>query len=415
MDHDIEIEADGPVWALDSAPLLAFDRSNRRIDVDGHMHVENCNISRANVCPYMGSEIPDADVLGLDSTKIYMLYRHAAELEAAAKSYENKPLMMEHIAVSADDPQKYYVVGTVSNVHWSPPYLKASLAVWDAEAIRKIDDMSQAQLSCGYRYTADMTPGTIDGEKYDGIMRNITANHVALVKVGRAGPDVMVADSLPQEIDAMKLSSVIAALKPFMATDAKVADIDAAVKTLLAVDKAKDEAEAKAAKDKAKDEADKDAKDCSAEDEDDKDAKDEDMEGEDAEMDMEGEDEFPKSPEGGAKRPGGKDKAKDSKAMDTAITAAVTAALARDRALHTAREEVKPILGVVQFDSAAQVYAEALKKIGIAVDGIHPSAYGALLRASIASKSASAVAGNDSAAGAGQLHEAFKGYNRLSR
>ena len=40
-----------------------------------------------------------------------------------------------------------------------------------------------------------MTPGVYEGERYDGVMTEITGNHVALVSDGRAGPDVVVADS----------------------------------------------------------------------------------------------------------------------------------------------------------------------------------------------------------------------------
>ncbi|NYM92270.1 DUF2213 domain-containing protein, partial [Salmonella enterica subsp. enterica serovar Typhimurium] len=47
---------------------------------------------------------------------------------------------------------------------------------------------------------------TPDGEPYDGVMRNIVGNHVALVGDGRAGPDCLVMDSLPQELKRMKLS-----------------------------------------------------------------------------------------------------------------------------------------------------------------------------------------------------------------
>lgn len=415
---DIELDVDFvPHVAADA--MIVFDRSLRSKDADGHLHVETANITKANVCPYMGSEIPNAQELGLEPSKVYWLYRDAAELQAAAKTYENKPLMMQHVAVSADDPQKYYIVGTVSNVRWSPPYLKASLAVWDAEAIRLIENEEQKELSCGYRYVADMSPGSIDGTKYDGIMRNLACNHVALVKTGRAGHDVFVSDSLPQEIDTMKLSLILAAMKPFLATDAKVADIDAAVKAAIAQDKAKDEsvtkeAEKKAAEDKAKDEADKAAKDeadkkaaedCSGEDED--------MDADDEDVDAD--DEAPEAPVGGAPKPG-KDKKGKDKAMDAAVASAVTAALAARDELHAAREFVKPILGVVQFDSAEAIYGEALKKIGVDTKGVPAPAYGALLRATVTAKGAAApVAGLDSASAAKPLHEAFTGYNRLSR
>jgi hypothetical protein len=39
-----------------------------------------------------------------------------------------------------------------------------------------------------------MTPGMYEGQRYDGVMRDIQGNHVALVKAGRAGSDVMAAD-----------------------------------------------------------------------------------------------------------------------------------------------------------------------------------------------------------------------------
>jgi hypothetical protein len=194
-DYDLEEDCE---MAGDTARRVVFamDKSTRRQDLDGHLHVEGVNISKANVCPYLGSEIPNGAELGLDMGKTYMLYRDAAELEASAPTYENKPLMITHIGVSADQPQKYYIAGTVSNVRWSAPYLKADLAVWDGEAIKDIEAETKRELSCGYRYKADMTPGVANGVKYDGIMRGITGNHVALVEAGRVGPDVLVGDRL---------------------------------------------------------------------------------------------------------------------------------------------------------------------------------------------------------------------------
>ena len=176
--------------------MFAFDRSMREKDVDGRLHVDNCNISKANVCPYLGSEIPNAEALGLDPSKIYMLYRDAAELEAAAPTYERAPLMMRHVVVSADNPQQFLTVGAVSNVRFRHPYLIADITIWNAEAITAVETGAQKEISCGYRYSPDMTPGEIDGVKYDGVMRRIIANHVALVEAGRAGPDVVVSDSV---------------------------------------------------------------------------------------------------------------------------------------------------------------------------------------------------------------------------
>lgn len=187
-DEEIDIEPEG---AMDER-RLAFDR--RMETIDGHLVVTNCNISKANVCPYLGSEIPGSEALGLKPDQVYNLYRDPAELEHAAPTYERAPLMMQHIGVSADSPQHFLIAGTVSNVRFRYPYLVADLTVWTREGINGINDGTRREISCGYRYTPEMSPGEINGVKYDGRMTNLICNHVALVEAGRAGPDVLVAD-----------------------------------------------------------------------------------------------------------------------------------------------------------------------------------------------------------------------------
>lgn len=181
---------------------LAFDRepSARTYDGDGHLHVKQCHISKAMVCPYLGREIPEADKLGLDADRVYYLLRDPGELERGAQTFNGKPLLFDHRPVTADDHDHDLTVGAISNVNWNPPYLDADISCWSGPAIDQIVDESRKQLSCGYRYTADMTPGTFQGVKYDGVMRDIVGNHVSLVKSGRAGPDVVVGDTAIEEI-----------------------------------------------------------------------------------------------------------------------------------------------------------------------------------------------------------------------
>lgn len=179
---------------------LALDRGTIRAvdEKSGHLNVTQTPISKANVCPYFGREIPDYEAMGLKPDECYRLLRDPAELEKAAASFNNKPLLIIHRPQSANDHDKEVVVGTVSNPTWDAPYLKADLAIWDGAAIALIESDEQRQLSCGYFYRADMTPGTYEGEKYDGRMVDLTGNHVALVDEGRAGPDVFVGDAMPK-------------------------------------------------------------------------------------------------------------------------------------------------------------------------------------------------------------------------
>jgi uncharacterized protein len=182
----------------DYRPRLALDRGSMRTkDANGFMHVVDCRISKANICPYLGKEIPDSETLGLDDSTVYRLYRDADALAAAAPTFERIPLMIHHIGVTANSPQKDLCIGTVSNVRWQAPYLVADLTVWDAKGIEAIESEEQQELSPGYQYKPVMNSGVLDGESYDGKMTEIKANHLAIVDTGRTGPDVVVNDRAP--------------------------------------------------------------------------------------------------------------------------------------------------------------------------------------------------------------------------
>jgi hypothetical protein len=176
---------------------IAFDRESVRFEtIDGHMKIKRAPISKATVNPYKGSEIPGCEELGLDPDRVYMLLRDPAELAKSAASFAGVPLLIEHIPVSADDHPTNEVVGAVgTDVEFVSPYLMAPLSVWTREAIDVIEDDSQRELSSGYHYVPVMKAGIFQGKKYDGIMTQITGNHVALVEKGRAGPDVVIGDS----------------------------------------------------------------------------------------------------------------------------------------------------------------------------------------------------------------------------
>jgi 8-oxo-dGTP pyrophosphatase MutT (NUDIX family) len=187
---------------------IAMDRESvRRFDQDGHLHIERTPISKANICPYWGREIPGFDQLGLDPNKTYKLLRHPDELKKGASTFDGKPLLHIHKPVSADQHPRQDVVGSIgTNVEFEHPYLWAPLSVWDGNAIKRIESGDQKELSSGYQYKPDMTPGTYEGEPYDGVMRDIVGNHVALVEEGRAGPDVVVGDAAQQSLWAGKFA-----------------------------------------------------------------------------------------------------------------------------------------------------------------------------------------------------------------
>jgi hypothetical protein len=227
-----------------SQMLIAFDRSSaRHLDSVGRLHVSRSHISKATVNPYYGEEIPGWEELGLDPKKVYQLLRDPAELEAAAATFNNLPILSKHVPVSAKSIPTELIIGSIgSDVTFTLPYLDASLCFWTAEAIAAIETETMEELSCAYKYVPRMEPGEFEGVRYDGRMTQIEGNHLALVEVGRAGPDVVVADHNPfaKETPAMKqtklgraLLAAIAAASPKIAQDAALSQlVGAATKKL---------------------------------------------------------------------------------------------------------------------------------------------------------------------------------------
>lgn len=382
----------------------------RRRDADGHLHVESTNISKANVCPYYGREIPDSEALGLDPNRVYMLYRDPAELAAGAKTFENKPLLMQHIPVSADEPAQDLWVGVVgAPAAMKGEYLKAPISIWSAEGIRLIETREQEQLSSAYRYRADMSPGkSPQGVAYDGVMRDIVGNHVALVSEGRAGPDVVVADQLPPELPKMRFSKFLAAFVSMLPTATAIKP-----EQVVALDKALDEdmedSDLASAMDAMTEEDKKTACDayCKAmgkaadalNDEDKKEAYKRAAKDKRAMDKIKGNAAAPAGPVGGAPKPG-MDEAAVKLAVDTAVAEATkdfispadqkialdkaTAdAIAANNELHAARAHVAPTVGDVTLESAEKVYRFALDHLKVEHAAVHASALKPLYDASV--------------------------------
>ena len=252
-DEETEESLDGSI-ATDSALRLALDsESVRTFDSDGRMRVAKANISKANICPYRGDEIPGWEELGLEPDKIYQLLRDPEELRKAAATFNGVPLLRKHVPVDAGDHKKNDIVGTTgTDANFEDPYLTNSLVIWSQEGVDYIESEKQRELSCGYHYTPDMTAGIFGGKPFDGVMRNIEGNHVALVEEGRAGPDVVVGDSalnvrdrgptvqkprakrepaardssqeiaMPTRLEFLALTRTARAVNPMLAFDAKV-------------------------------------------------------------------------------------------------------------------------------------------------------------------------------------------------
>lgn len=439
--EDDAMAADEALIIQPRAPGLAFDRASvRSFDVDGRLHVELTNISKATVSPYLGSEIPGAEELGLDPRQVYQLLRDPEELEKSAAAFNNLPVLSEHVPVSAAAHRPDIVVGsTGTDAVFESPYLKNSLVVWAEDAIKGIESGEQRELSCAYRYTPDMTPGTFDGVRYDGVMRNLIGNHLALVATGRAGPDVVVGDSQLKEpkmkskplsrhamlakgaliglvlprlavdqkidfnallsgIDAgnwkAKKASITAEIKPKLAQDADIADVAKLLDALDPGSPGTEEVPAAEAPSNMLDAVDADpteeimamlrGK-----------VSDEDLAAVAAKLQAllaPAVDEFPPKPADEPAIIANPDDTnpdpmkKEPPAMDAVnklITEAVAKVKTDAREAAEARENVRPYVGMVAvaLDSGEAIYRAALDMLGVKITGVHPSALRAVLEA----------------------------------
>ena len=207
---------------------VALDaESKRTYDDNGFLHVSISPLTRVQVAPYHGSEIPGWQSLGLDPERVYKGYRSAEELSKpeTIESVNGIPIQLMHHMDYADNPAKATRVGsTGTDAAFHDPYLTNSLHIQDKKAIDRINDGSMRELSLAYRYKPIFTAGVSpDGEKYDFLMTDISANHLALVDEGRAGHEVLVYDSKEGE------KSMAEEVKTPQATDEEPAKQEAAV------------------------------------------------------------------------------------------------------------------------------------------------------------------------------------------
>lgn len=397
--EEVERAAYANGYAGDSA--LAFDKATvRSFDKDGRLHIEVTPISKANICPYYGREIPNSKSLGLQPDKVYYLLRDPKELAKAATTFNNIPLLNEHIPVTAADPQKMAVVGsTGTDAEFDGTYLKNSLVVWDADSIAGIETDEKKELSSAYRYVADMTPGVHEGQPYDGVMRDIVGNHVALVIEGRAGSDVVVGDSLPTGIKSMSelTKKLMAIITPMLASDEKPEDVEKKVQQVV-----EDSADEPGADNETEEERKK------------REEKEREEKARKEKENQPAKDNPPKPAE---------DESEEEKkaAMDAAIKRAEENVMGRIRQANEARECVRALVGdvsLVAMDSAEDIYRFALDSVGANHKGVHPSALKSMVEFTISQKSEArkpaTTIGMDSAATT-SFAKAFPGATKMKR
>ena len=364
---------------FDTVPL----ETARPFDENGYLHVSTSNITKEQVVPYVGDTIPGWQELGLKPKAIYQIYRPAAEIEKAVDTFNGLPLSLDHWEMDAANMPKDKIVGSLgTDAAFDAPYLTNSLTVTDADAIKRINSGEFRDLSAGYLCDVEMQDGIFDGKHYDGRMKNIRGNHVALVREGRAGHDVRVADSAMEGGEnmgnawktlffeltkALNGGDTVEEIKEEKIVEESAPDM---TNTAPAVENAPEVAETKDEEpvDVLADEL-REAMKAAGLDPEDKAAQKAFM-------------------AGIAYGKPAEDACKDAETADACKDTAQDSAPVFDKqmaaALYTAAEEVAPYVGKISnpfaFDSAADIYKKALDAKGVEVEGVDPSAFGAMVK-----------------------------------
>lgn len=197
------------LYAIDYVKL---PRSAHLTD-EGYLFIKGARIARIGVQEYLNKE-----------GNVIRRFRPPEEVEKSAQTFEDKAITLEHppeFPVTVFNSQQY-LKGLAQDSQFSNGWIEADLKITHIEAV-KAATSTHRQLSCGYTFTPDPTPGEwvdTDGVQgppgtvyqYDEIMRNIEGNHVALVPMANAGENATW-DCISIEVDGNSIGEKTMDLK----------------------------------------------------------------------------------------------------------------------------------------------------------------------------------------------------------
>jgi hypothetical protein len=171
---------------IDRSPVGGTRRTS-----DGYL-VATALTARVGIQDYAGWEVGRPDMA------VVKVYRPPEQVfdKASLGSYAHKPITNDHptTPVTADN-WKDVAVGSIGDeIARDGEFVRIPLIIMDAATIKAVEE-GKRELSTGYVCELHWGDGiTPDGEKYDATQMNIQANHVAVVKRGRAGMQARIGD-----------------------------------------------------------------------------------------------------------------------------------------------------------------------------------------------------------------------------
>lgn len=161
--------------------------SQRKMTRDGYLVVP-ASISRIGVFDYLDTEL---SVGTKEEIKKVARTERSLFSDETIKSFDGAPITIGHPSGSVRaENWKQLSVGNIRNVKRDGDVLTAEAWIYDADAIKLVQDGQLEELSCGY--DCDLLDSAEPGADFE--MSPMLGNHVAIVAKGRCGGSVKLAD-----------------------------------------------------------------------------------------------------------------------------------------------------------------------------------------------------------------------------
>lgn len=184
--------------------------TNRNIDENGFLTVKNCYLLHDGIIEYNGFELGDyVDGVKIDPEKRYRVNINYNELVKAKDTFSMKPVTYGHVFLGANGKNSvHYQEGSVGeNIEIvkdvdvdgvEKNFILATLAFTNQDTVNAIVRGKKQELSASYSNTLKVAK---PGSNYDFEATDIVGNHIALVKKGKAGSKVRVANENLENIN----------------------------------------------------------------------------------------------------------------------------------------------------------------------------------------------------------------------
>lgn len=172
--------------------MLFLDKSSKRTkDENGYLIIKDNPIAKAGVFQYLKSELFQDS----EDNSIVNVYRDFQDLKDIKDTFSNKPIVHNHQWVGEETNRVDGSIGSDISINENDECLFADLIIYNPELVKAIENEEDVELSPAY--AGDIVPesGRYNGQSYEYRQILGAANHLAVVKNGRAGKDLKIQDS----------------------------------------------------------------------------------------------------------------------------------------------------------------------------------------------------------------------------